>query len=59
VTRVSPSDHADAALVHNPAVSLDKSHQFNAARAVCQETYDDPYADDGVEVCKVLRDIVL
>ena len=59
MTWISPSDHTDAALVHDPAVSLDRPYQLNTTLTVCEEAYDDSYADDGVEVRKVPCHIVL
>lgn len=59
VAWISPPNHADAVLVHDPAVSLDGPRQLTAARAIHQETYDDSYADGGIEIRKVLGDIIL
>jgi hypothetical protein len=56
---VSPPNHTDAMLVHDPTISLDTLCQLDAIRAICQETYDNPYADGSIEIRKVPSDIVL
>ena len=56
---VTPPNHTDTVLVHDPAISLDRSYQLDAIRAICQETYDDPDTDGSIEIRKVLSNIVL
>lgn len=55
---VSPPNHTDAVLVHDPAISLDRYCQLDAIRATCEETYDDPHADGSIEIRKVPSNIV-
>ena len=55
---VSPPDHTDAMLVHDPAISLDISCQPAAIPAICQEIYDDPDADGSIEIRKVPSNII-
>ena len=59
VTWVTPANHTDTVLVHNPAVSLDRPYQPRMVCAICRGTYDNPYANDSVEICKIPCDIVL
>ena len=59
MTGVSPPNHTDALLVHDPAISLDGSRQLNAVREICQKTYNDPNADGSIEIRKILSNIVL
>lgn len=59
MTRISPSNHADALLVHDPAISLADLCQFNEVQPADWRAYDNAYADDSVEKRKVPSDIVL
>jgi len=55
---VSPPNHTDAVLVHDPAISLDRYCQLDAIRTIYGETYDDPYADGSIEIRKVPSNVV-
>jgi hypothetical protein len=59
VTRISPSNHANAVLVHEPAISLASVSWFNRTHPASRKAYEDANADGSVEIRKFLRDIVL
>ena len=59
MTRISPSNHADTVLVHEPAISLTSARRLGEVQTVNWEAYEDANADDSVEISEVLSHIVL